>query len=460
MIDIQSDSRKIKQGDTFIALRGISSDGHDYIYKAIENGATKIIAEEGNYPVETLIVPDTRQYLNEYLSSHYDSKLNEMNIIAITGTNGKTTTAKLIHDSLNMLGSKTAYIGTIGFYIEEKVCDLPNTTVDICDTYALLMEAYDKGCNNVVMEISSHAASMGRVETLNFDYAIFTNLTQDHLDYHKTMGNYALAKQKVFDKLKIGGTAIINSDDKYNEYFLLEKNKNITYGFEESDYKILDYAMTNDSSIFTYKYKENNYQIHSLLLGKYNIYNVLAVISLLSEMGLKYEQIHEVICKLKAPVGRMEIIKYNNNNIIIDYAHTPDAIEKVIGATKEFTDGNIYIVFGCTGDRDRIKRPIMTDIVAKASKYFIITNDDPHYEEPSDIVEDMVKDLEFNNYEVLLDREEAIIKGISLLEEKDALLILGKGHEEFMVIKDKKVPFNDRKTVESYLSSMKAGEEC
>ena len=459
MIDIQSDSRKIKQGDTFIALRGISSDGHDYIYKAIENGATKIIAEEGNYPVETIIVPDTRIYLNEYLAGHYNSKISEMNIIAITGTNGKTTTAKLIHDSLNMLGSKTAYIGTIGFYMGEKVCSLPNTTVDICDTYDLLMKAYDAGCNNVVMEISSHAASMGRIETLEFDYAIFTNLTQDHLDYHKTMGNYALAKQKVFEKLKYGGTAIINNDDKYKEYFLLDKNKNITYGFNEADYQVLDYAMTYDSSLFTYKHNEENYQIHSLLLGKYNIYNVLAVISLLSEMGVKYEQIHEVICKLKAPVGRMEIIRHNNNIIVIDYAHTPDAIEKVINAVKEITDGDIYVVFGCTGDRDRIKRPIMTDIVAKASKYFIITNDDPHYEEPAEIVDDMVKDLELNNYEVLLDREEAIVKGISLLKEKDALLILGKGHEEVMIIKDKKVPFNDRKAVENYLSTLKVGEE-
>ena len=460
MINIQSDSRKIKPGDIFIALRGISSDGHSYINKAIENGAAKIIAEEGNYSVETVIVPDTRAYLSEYLSEHYNSLLNEMNLIAVTGTNGKTTTSKLIHDCLNMIGSKTAYIGTIGFYIGEKICDLVNTTVDICDTYALLMEAYDKGCNNVVMEISSHAASMGRVETLSFDYAIFTNLTQDHLDYHKTMGNYALAKQKVFEALKPNGTAIVNIDDKYNEYFLLEKNKNVTYGFNESNYQALDYAMTNGSTLFSYKHNNETNQIHSLLLGKYNIYNTLAVIALLSEMGLKYEQIHDLISKLKAPVGRMEIIKYKNNNIIIDYAHTPDAIEKIITTAKEFTDGDIYVVFGCTGDRDRIKRPIMSELVSNASKYFIITNDDPHYEDPAQIVDDMVKDLENTNYEVELDREEAIIKGIKLLNDNDALLILGKGHEENMIIKDKKVPFNDRKVVESYLTTLeKLGDE-
>lgn len=455
MINIQSDSRKIKPGDTFIALRGISSDGHSYIPKAIENGATKIIAEEGNYDVETLIVKDTRAYLNEYLKEHYNDLLNEMNIIAVTGTNGKTTTAKLIHDALNEIGSKTAYIGTIGFYINEKICNLPNTTVDICDTYDLLIQAYDAGCNNVVMEISSHSAAMGRVETLNFDYAIFTNLTQDHLDYHKTMGNYALAKQKVFKHLKNTGIAIINGDDKYKEYFLLKENHNITYGFEADDFKVENYTMNSEETMFSYSYQGKIYHAVTKLLGKYNLYNSLAVIALLTCLGLKSEQIQNILPTLKAPVGRMEIIKYKNNNIIIDYAHTADAIEKVMTALKDLTKGNTYVVFGCTGDRDRLKRPIMTEYVARHSKYFIITNDDPHYEDPAQIVEDMTKDLEETNYEVCLDREEAIIKGIQLLKENDALFILGKGHEEAIIIRDKKIPFNDRKAVEDYIASIK-----
>lgn len=454
MINIQSDSRKIKPGDIFIALRGISSDGHSYIDKAIQNGASKIIAEEGIYSVETVIVENTRKYLNEYLKENYNDKLNEMNIIAVTGTNGKTTTAKLIHDSLNMIGSKTAYIGTIGFYINEKICNLANTTVDICDTYDLLMQAYDAGCNNVVMEISSHAASMGRVETLEFDYAIFTNLTQDHLDYHKTMGNYALAKQKVFKRLKNNGTAIINNDDRFKEYFLLEENKNVTYGFDDSDYQVVNYNMTSEGTIFTYMHNDNKYEINTKLLGKYNVYNILGLITLLSELGLKYDMIKDIVNKLKAPVGRMEIVKYKSNNIVIDYAHTPDAIEKIMLTLKEITKGDTYTVFGCTGDRDRIKRPIMTDIVAQNSKYFIITNDDPHYEDPKEIVDDMIKEAEFTNYEVELDRKEAIIKGIKLLKENDILFILGKGHEESMIIKDERIPFNDRKIVENYLKEL------
>lgn len=448
MIDIQTDTRKIKPGDTFVALRGISRDGHSFIDKAIEMGATKIVAEYGSYDVETEIVPDTRKYLNNILKEKYGEKVSEMNLIAITGTNGKTTTAKLIHDTLNILGSRTAYIGTIGFYIDDKICDLPNTTVDICHMYDLLIESYEKGCNNVVMEISSHAASMGRIETLEFDYAIFTNLTQDHLDYHKTMGNYALAKQIVFKKLKKDGIAIINADDKYKEYFLLSENNNITYGFNDGDFKIIDYNMNSTETNFKYRYLDKEYNIKTQLLGKYNIYNILSVISLLTVIGLKASIIEEVIPSLQAPVGRMEIIKYKNSNIVIDYAHTPDAIEKIVLTMQEFTKGNTYIVFGCTGDRDRIKRPIMTDLVSKLSKYFIITNDDPHNEDPSQIVDDMIKDLEYTNYEVCLDRKEAIKKGINLLENEDILFILGKGHEEVMIIKDEKIPFNDRKVVE------------
>lgn len=454
MINIQSDSRKIKPGDTFIALRGISSDGHSYIERAIQNGATKIIAEEGSYSVETLIVPDTREYLNEYLKENYTKYLDQMNLIAVTGTNGKTTTAKLLHDTLNMMGSKTAYIGTIGFYIGEKVCNLANTTVDVCDTYDLMLQAYDRGCNNVVFEVSSHAAAMGRVKLMNFDYAIFTNLTQDHLDYHKTMGNYALAKQLVFKQLKDTGVAIINDDDKYKEYFLLDENKNITYGFNSGDFKIIDYDMTAEMTKFSYTYNNEVYNAETKLLGKYNVYNLLALIATLTSLGLKQEKILEYIDKLEAPVGRMEIIKHKNNLIIVDFAHTSDAIEKVMSALKDLIKGNTYVVFGCTGDRDRLKRPIMTEYVANNSKHFIITNDDPHYEDPVQIVDDMTKDLELNNYEICLDREEAIIKGINYLKENDALFILGKGHEEHMIIKDKKIPFNDHKVVCDYLETL------
>ncbi len=452
MINIQSDSRKIKPGDIFIAVKCEVNDGHKYIKNAIAAGATKVIVEQdGDYGVDTLVVENTREYLNAYLKKNYNHLIEKMNLIGITGTNGKTTTAVLLHDALNLLGEKTAYIGTVGFYIRKKISNLPNTTVDICDIYDLLMQAYQTGCKNVVMEISSHALENGRCETLNFDYTLFTNLTQDHLDEHGNMENYALAKQKLFQRLKPNGTAIINCDDSYHNYFMLEQNHNVTFGFDASNYQIVSYSMNSTGTKFSYQIQDQEYTIQTQLLGRYNIYNMLGVIAILDQMKISQEHIKEVVPKLKAPVGRMDTILYKTNSIIIDYAHTPDAYLNVFHTVKEFNKGNIYTVFGCTGDRDRTKRPIMTNMVAQNSKYFIITNDDPHFEDENQIVHDMISELETDQYEICLDRRMAIRKGIDLLKKNDVLLILGKGHEEFMIKGKDYIPFNDKKEVLTYL---------
>ena len=448
MINIQSDSRKIKKGDIFVALKCEVNDGHKYIEKAIENGASKVVAEYGNYSVPTLIVDDTRKYITNYLKENYNKYIDEMTIIGITGTNGKTTSAYLTYQALNKLGRKCAYIGTIGFYLDKKVTNLPNTSVDICDTYNLIMDAYSKGYKTVVLEVSSHALFNNRLETLKFDYAVFTNLTQDHLDFHKTMENYALAKQKLFSMLKENGKAIINIDDQYKDYFLLDKNNNITYGFNKSDYQIKEFNFAISGTTFKYAHNNNIIDIKTKLIGKFNVYNSMIPIIILDCLG--YED-KGVMKELNAPEGRLDTIHYKENTIVIDYAHTPDAIQKAINTVKEISNGNIYVVFGCTGDRDRTKRPIMTKLVSELSKYFIITNDDPHYEDEQRIVDDMLKEKTFDNFEVCLDRKEAIKKGIELLNKNDVLMILGKGHEEVMIIKDKKIPFNDRKTVEELI---------
>ena len=448
MINIQSDSRKIKKGDIFVALKCEVNDGHKYIEKAIENGASKVVAEYGNYSVPTLIVDDTRKYITNYLKENYNKYIDEMTIIGITGTNGKTTSAYLTYQALNKLGRKCAYIGTIGFYLDKKVTNLPNTSVDICDTYNLIMDAYSKGYKTVVLEVSSHALFNNRLETLKFDYAVFTNLTQDHLDFHKTMENYALAKQKLFSMLKENGKAIINIDDQYKDYFLLDKNNNITYGFNKSDYQIKEFNFAISGTTFKYSHNNNIIDIKTKLIGKFNVYNSMIPIIILDCLG--YED-KGIMKELNAPEGRLDTIHYKENTIVIDYAHTPDAIQKAINTVKEISNGNIYVVFGCTGDRDRTKRPIMTKLVSELSKYFIITNDDPHYEDEQRIVDDMLKEKTFDNFEVCLDRKEAIKKGIELLNKNDVLMILGKGHEEVMIIKDKKIPFNDRKTVEELI---------
>ena len=278
---LKVDSRKIEAGDTFLALRGVDIDGHDYIESAIKNGASKIIAEHGNYSVETEIVKDTRKYLSDYLKDYYKDALKNIKIIGITGTNGKTTSAYLTHMAFNNMGIKASYIGTIGFYMGEKVRSLNNTTPDLYELYQMFNESYEKGCSVVVMEVSSQGIAHNRIVGLEFDIAMFTNLTQDHLDYHKTMENYALAKQQLFKQLKNGKSAIINYDDKYKHYYLLEENNNVTYGFNGGDYHIVEYNTSMNGSTYKFIYKDNEYKVETPLFGKYNIYNLVNVLILL-----------------------------------------------------------------------------------------------------------------------------------------------------------------------------------
>ena len=451
MINIKTDSRKVKKGDIFAAIKCEVNDGHKYIDAAIKNGASKIICEHGKYNIPYTIVDNSRLYLENYLKENYNKYLEEMTIIGITGTNGKTTTAYLIYDMLNKLGIKCGYIGTVGYYLNGKVSDLPNTNPDICEMYDMLINAYDNDYKVVVIEASSQGLDFGRLNNIPFSYACFTNLTQDHLDYHKTMENYAKAKQLLFKKLKKNGKSILNYDDAYNKYFITDNT--IYYGFNGGDYHVIDYKMTN-KSVFTYIHDNKEYKVTSPLIGKHNIYNLLLAIVVLEQMNIDIKDIIKVSETISCPPGRMDIIKYKTNNIIIDYAHTPDAISKIIETVKEVAKGKIYVVFGCTGSRDRVKRPIMTEIVLKNTTLGIITIDDLHDEEAEDIVSDMLKDNKRDNYIVCLDRKEAIKKGIDLLKENDFLLILGKGHEEAIIVKDKKIPFNDHKVVEEILKKV------
>ncbi len=449
MINIKSDSRKVKKGDIFVALKGISSDGDKYIENAIENGASKIIVDNDSiYNVETIKVSNTRNYLNEYLKTNYNKYLDKMNIIGITGTNGKTTSCFLIYQSLNKLGIKCAYIGTIGFYMDKKILSLRNTSPDVCDLYDMIITAYDNGYTNIVMEVSSQGLAMNRLENIKFDYAIFTNLTEDHLDYHP-MENYALSKQKLFHNLKENGKSIINNDDEYKNYF--KSTNSLEYGFNAKDYKIEDYNLGYKTN-FCLNIKGKKYTFNTNLIGKYNIYNMVCTIAVLYEMNVAIEKIIDVVKTLTAPPGRMDIINYNTNMIIVDYAHTEDAMKNIFDTIKEIKRGNVYTVFGCTGDRDRTKRPKMTRLSLENSNYTIITSDDLHNEDFNHILDDMLNGIDSKNYEVIPDRGKAIERGINLLNTKDILLILGKGHEEYIIVKDRKIPFNDRKKVEEYIT--------
>jgi len=441
-MNIKIDSRKVKQGDTFIAIKELNNDGHKYVLDAIKNGATTVIVEEGEYDVNTIQVSDTKKYLEEYLENNYYDKIKKLKLIGMTGTNGKTTTCYLIYQVLNKIGIKCAYIGTLGFYTDE-IKILNNTTPNLYELYNMLLECVDKGYLYVVMEVSSQGIAMGRVNTLIFDYVIFSNLTIDHLDYHKTLENYVLEKQKLF-KMTKESVAIINNDDKYKDYFLLD-NKNITYGKNNSDYNISNIVTTLNGTSF----KLNDEDYFTKLIGEYNIYNLSIVIILLKCLNI--ENINNIIKELTPPNGRMDIVKYKENNIIIDYAHTPDAVEKIIKEVSKIPHNNIITMLGCGGNRDKTKRPIMGEIATKYSNFVIFTSDNPRYEKPKKILKDITCKLDNKNYKIVKSRKKAIKNGIQMLTKNDILLLLGKGHENYQIIKDKKYPFSDKEIVLNYI---------
>ena len=459
MINIQTDSRKIKKGDIFVALKGISSNGDEYIPAAIANGASKVVVETpGDYDVETIVVEDAREYLNNYLAEHYNKILDEMTIIGVTGTNGKTTACYMMNTILNSLGCKCAYIGTIGFYINsERICPLPNTTPDSCDLYDLIIKAYDQGCKAVALEVSSNGLSWGRVKTIPFDYAGFTNLTHAHMEIHGTMEEYAKAKQLLFKMLKPKGKAFINIDDEWANHFILEGNENYTYGFNDADYHIKDYKVNSFQTEFVYEFKGKDHKIHTNLIGKYNVYNIMMPIMILDQMGYSEEEIYNAIKVATPPDGRMNIIKYKTNRIIIDYAHTPDGVEKAMDAVNEAKQGlkgNLYTIFTCRGRRDRTMRPKMAKLAIEGSKIGIMTGDHQYDEDPKQIINDAVGNLEAKNYEVIWNRRDAVRRGIDLLKDEDILLILGKGYEKYNIINGEKVPVDDIGTIEEYLKEL------
>lgn len=454
MINIKTNSKLVKPGDTFIAIKGMNRDGHDYIENAIENGATNIICEYGSYSVDTVVVPDTYKFLREYLYTNYYDKIKHLHIIGMTGTNGKTTSCYLLYQALKKINKKCGYIGTIGFYIDGKVRDLDNTTPEIQDMYEMLLECAENDCDYVVMEVSSHALALGRVDTLKFDYAIFSNLTDDHLDFHKTFEHYASSKKKLFTMVNENGASIINVDDKYHSEMINKKCRNLLFGFNTSEYQILDYEYVDYKTHFNVMINGKKEKFITKLLGKYNIHNMMGVILILNDLKIDIEEIKDIVRDLNYPPGRMDTVNYNDSLIIVDYAHTPDAVLNVISCVREYSKGKIYTLVGCGGNREKTKRPLMAKCATDLSDYVIITNDNPRFEDPKDIINDMTNGLTNTNYEICEDRIEAIHKGIDMLNKSDVLLILGKGHEDYQIIGDVKHHHDDKECVLEYIDKV------
>ena len=455
MINIKIDSRKVLPGDIFVAIKGATVDGHDYINKAIENGAIKVVIEHDvDCSVEKEIVNDTNEWITNYISEHYAKEIKDMNIIGVTGTNGKTTTAYLTYQTLNKLGSKTAYIGTIGFYLpDEDFIELPNTTPNILDLYELFLTAKEHECKNVMMEVSSHALDQKRVQGITFKVAAFTNLTQDHLDYHKTMENYLKAKMLILKQLD--GPMLINADDDTANTWISAYAKCQTYSFNGLDYRIVDYADTEKGTQINFVHGGNDYSVETNLRSKFNVYNYLTALSIINNLGFSVEDIIKVTPSIMPPKGRCEIIKVKEGEAVIDYAHTPDAVEKIIDAFSENKKARIITIIGCGGDRDPKKRPIMGNIASEKSDYVIFTSDNPRTEDPKKIMDDILAGVHTDNYEIEPDRRKAIKRALDLINKDDVVLILGKGHEDYQILGHEKVHLDDSEEVKKYIDSHK-----
>ena len=445
MLNIKTDSRKVVKGDTFIALKGNTVDGHDFIDSAIKNGAEKIICEHGKYDVDTINISDTHEYLKNYLVNNYSKEFEDLKLIGVTGTSGKTTTCFLTYQILNKLGIKTCYIGTIGCYIDNDVVELSNTTPDILELYNLLLTAKEKGCKVIVMEVSSHSLAEERIKGLKFDVCAFTNLSQDHLDFHKTMEEYCKCKVKIINYLKDNGKIIVNVDDEYSKYFICDKS--LSLGITGLNYKIKEFPMENTHTDILFNVNNDSYEVRTNLIGKFNVYNYLTSLALINNLGISVNDIINVTDSIHAPVGRAQIVKVGTSIAVIDYAHKPDAVSKIIPLFREVTKGKIITIIGCGGDRDPKKRPIMGNIATSLSDYVILTNDNPRTEDEKLIMKDILEGITTNNYEVIYDRKSAIKKGISMLKDNDCLLILGKGHEDYQIIGRSKIHLSDYEEV-------------
>ena len=446
--DLEFDSRKIKQGDVFIALEGSIVDGHTFISKAIENGAKTILVEKDVEKVEGInyfLVEGLREKMGIIASNFYGYPQNQLKIVGVTGTNGKTTTTYILE---SILGEKNvARIGTVEYKIGDEIIPAPNTTPSSLEIIKICKKALEKNIKYLIMEVSSHGLDIGRVNMLRFEAGIFTNLTLDHLDYHKTMENYYLAKRKLFDLVKNKKNSIINIDDEYGKRYL-EYTNGISYGIGQGDIQGEIRQITREGQEVAIKIFEKEYKVNLRLLGRYNLSNLLGAIGAVKTLGLSDEEIISKIPLIHGAPGRFEPVKIDRDfTVIVDYAHTGDALENILKSINEFKSNRVITVFGCGGDRDKTKRPIMGAIAEKYSDIVIVTSDNPRTEDPNEILKDIVVGLTKENHIIEIHREKAIEKAVSLAEKNDIILIAGKGHENYQVIGREKIHFDDKEEV-------------
>ena len=452
---IQSDSRKVESGCLFVAVRGTAVDGHKFVASAIEKGAVTIVCEEIPEGLEGkctfVLVKDSAVALGKLIAQWYDNPSDKLILVGVTGTNGKTTIATLLYNMFRKMGHKVGLISTVCNYIDAEAVPTEHTTPDPLTLHALMARMVAAGCEYAFMEVSSHAIDQKRISGLSFNGGIFTNLTRDHLDYHKTVENYLKAKKKFFDDLPASAFALTNLDDKSGMVMLQNtKAKKLTYSLRTlADFKgkILESHFDGTELLI------NNREVSVQFVGRFNAYNLLAVYGAAVALGKEPEEILITLSTLHSVAGRFETIRSPKGfTVIVDYAHTPDALTNVLNGIHEVLDGNgkVITVVGCGGNRDKGKRPMMAKEAVRLSDQVILTSDNPRFEEPDSIIEDMVAGLSTADMDKTLcitDRKQAIKTAITLAQKGDVVLVAGKGHEDYQEVKGIKHHFDDRETV-------------
>ena len=451
--DFQYDSRKIEKDSLFVAITGFQTDGHKYIPMAVEKGAAAVLCE---HPVEgvpnrvtVVLTPNNRQALAVLSANFYGHPSDEMRTVGVTGTNGKTSTTYLMKSILDRQGSKVGIIGTIENRIGDKVLYAERTTPESKELQALFRQMQQEQVTDVVMEVSSHSLDLHRVDGISFDVAIFTNLTQDHLDYHKTMENYRAAKGLLFRRAK---KSVINLDDAAGAYMQAQSQGEVlTFGVDTpADLMASQIDITAEGTAFRLQWQGKEYPVRLHTPGRFSVYNALGAAGACLLLGIPVEEIIAGLEENPGVSGRFQTVRSRKGyQAVVDYAHTPDGLENVLRTANEFVKGKLIAVFGCGGDRDRTKRPIMGEIGGRLAGYCILTSDNPRTEDPMAILRDVEAGICKTDcpYELIADRREAIRRAVALAEAGDVILIAGKGHETYQIFPEGTIHFDDMEEV-------------
>jgi UDP-N-acetylmuramoyl-L-alanyl-D-glutamate--2,6-diaminopimelate ligase len=464
---VTNDSREVNNESIFVAVKGFKKDGHEFIHKALENGAKVILCENDEYFNNSAIfikVKNTRKILSKLSSILYEEPSKKLNVIGVTGTNGKTSITYILNHIFNYNSCKTGIIGTMGASIDNEKFTLNNTTPESHHLQYFMKEMVNKNIDNCFMEVSSHSTILNRIDDIYFNIGIFTNLTKDHLDFHKTMEEYYKAKKKFFYKVE---SALINIDDKYGERLYYELKKDVvnvvSYSIKkDSDYKASIKDVNINGTIFELKIEDKIHEIKIKTPGKFSVYNTLACIIASYNSNIDIEDIKKSLENFKGVKGRFEIIPSELDcTIILDFAHTPDGLEKVMETIDEVAVGRKIVMFGAGGERDISRRALMGEVAGRYCDFCYLTSDNPRYENPKDICEEIAQGVKkhHNNYKIIIDRAEAINYIIDNYKSKDIILLAGKSTEPYQAIEDKKVPYDERantiKAIENKEKSMK-----